>query len=392
MNQCINGKVRDNTTIKLGIGIKCAGSLLGTQFKCNTSNGNYNGFYFDAAYNSVQTVTSDQGTFGFPNDNQWYNVPGGYYMIDAGIGFSQPTKYWYYRNSPAYNPSISSDAYNGFNKSLSSNPLGSGCTSCGGTLSLAISDAASSSNAASNTEELNGIINGSNDYDALDASFKYFEKQYAFSKLSGLSTIASSSQSNYLETLKSSNVGLFDKMYIQIQTGNYDSAVILNQSISPENEIETQRKWVNQVFLDYVVPQIPIPQLVIDELETLASSSPFVEGDAVYTARAIVNYQEEELWSPKSMEFPVDTTASEILQIRVYPNPANDYLYIDISGKIENVIEFSIVDMIGVRQKSLIIKDNSSVLNIQDLNPGIYSYQAKCPNDRFFTGKLIISK
>lgn len=392
MNQCINGKVRDNTTIKLGIGIKGAGSLLGTQFKCNTSNGNYNGFYFDAAYNSVQTVTSDQGTFGFPNDNQWYNVPSGYYMIDAATGFSQSIKSWYYRTSAGYVPTISINALGGFNTSPSSNPLGSGCTSCGGTLSLINSGSLSTSVADSNTDELNEIMNGSNDYKELDASFKYFEKQYAFSKLSGLPTLASASQSNYLETLKTGNIGLFDKLYEHIQDENYDSAAMLNKSIAPENEIETKRQWVNQVYLDFVLPQVSLPQTTIDELVTLASSSPFVYGDAVYTARAIVNYNEPVLSNPKSMDMPLDTSTSGILQVKVYPNPANDYIYIDIVGKIEYVIDFIIIDMLGTIHNSFQIKDNTFNVNIQDLSQGIYWYQAKCADKIISYGKLIISR
>ncbi|MEI6143851.1 MAG: PKD domain-containing protein, partial [Mariniphaga sp.] len=53
INQSLNAMIHDNTTERNGRGIKGAGSLLGTQFKCNTSQGNNNGFYFDASLNSV---------------------------------------------------------------------------------------------------------------------------------------------------------------------------------------------------------------------------------------------------------------------------------------------------------------------------------------------------
>ncbi|HOH84418.1 MAG TPA: hypothetical protein PLI16_07380, partial [Bacteroidales bacterium] len=68
IEQCANALIHDNTSERLGLSVKGAGSLLGTQFKCNTSDGSYIGFYFDAAYGTVQTALSSQGIATLPND------------------------------------------------------------------------------------------------------------------------------------------------------------------------------------------------------------------------------------------------------------------------------------------------------------------------------------
>lgn len=74
------------------------------------------------------------------------------------------------------------------------------------------------------------------------------------------------------------------------------------------------------------------------------------------------------------MEVPDDSDTSKTIinQVVVYSNPANDYFYIEIQGKVDQNIEFSIIDMIGIKVKSVSIKDNRFKFDIRGLSQGIY--------------------
>ena len=395
ISQCEYALIHDNISERIGLSIKGAGSLLGTQFKCNTSDGSYNGFYFDAAYGTVQTALSSQGIATLPNDNKWLNVPANFFGIDAGATFLLPTPIsWYYRNVGAqYNPTLSATAAGSIIKFSAGNPLQSSCTSCGGMFMSGLNSTASN---FFNTSEIESIIDESSNYGELDASFKYFEKQYAYNTLSNTETLNDQTASEFLLELANGNIGKFDRIYRMIQYDQYDSAVILNNLISPINQIEINRQWVNKVYLDYVVPQITIPQNLINELEILASSSPFVNGDAVYTARAIVGYTENETGvNNKSREVIQNDTILQILkvEIKVYPNPANDYVTVEIIGNTDKSIKFLIMNTLGIRLLEKTLYSNLNRIEVHQIKRGIYIYEASFvgTNEPIIKGRLIIN-
>jgi hypothetical protein len=238
------------------------------------------------------------------------------------------------------------------------------------------------------------IINETNNYNELDGSFKYFEKQYAYDVLSSEININNSSVENFFETLENGNIGKFNKIYQMIDRNQFNSALIANNSIVPTNQIEVNRKWVNGVYLDYVAPQRSIPQTTIDELETLASSSPFVNGDAVYTARAIVGYTEPEL-NNKNME--QDNPQDEIVTnnpvlVHVYPNPTSDFIIVEVTGEIREPVLFTIYNVLGYKKKEVLISNGKMKIDISDFNQGAYWYDARLSLISINKGKFIISR
>jgi len=396
IEQCENALIHDNTSERIGLSIKGAGSLLGTQFKCNTSNGSYNGFYFDAAYGASQTKISDQGISTLPNDNKWYNVPTNFYCIDAATGFSiTPLKRWYYRSvGTQYNPTISSNANYGINKFSAGNPTQSSCSSCG---TIGMSGSASTFTLSETTNtldsaEMSGIVNESNNYTELDVSFKYFEKQYAYHKLDANIAELNALTEQYYYDLKNGNIGKFDDVYRNTELGNIDDAMLLNNQIVPLNYIEQYRKWVNSVYFDYIVPQKVIPQATINDLQTLASTSPFVNGDAVYTARAIVGYTEPVV-IPKNLEN--DDNNSSDITVKIYPNPAENNINVELSGIATRQFRFVIRNILGVKLLEKQIGGNESLISIDisNLNNGLYLYEIiNIKGLNIKNGRLVISK
>jgi len=399
IEQCENALIHDNTSERIGLSIKGAGSLLGTQFKCNTSNGSYNGFYFDAAYNSVQTAISKQGDSTHPWDNKWYYYST-YYGIDGP--YNATPKKWFYRNSAPYIPTEPFSLVQYIQLTPAVNPVAVNCASCTYGYLMA-GNSLENTNQAIDPEseepdynEMDAIMNESNNYNELDESFKYFEKQYAYDVLANTENLDEAS-GEFLEELKNGNIGKFEKVYGMIQNEQYDSAAMLNSSILPINQLEANRKWVNNVYFDYVVPQVEIPQNVITELENLASSSPFVNGDAVYTARAIVRYTEIEV-PTKGMEIipEADSVKAELIAIKVYPNPANDYITVEVVGNADKSIKFVITNTLGIKVFEKLLNNSNSVnkIDIHQLKQGFYIYEAlfEITGESIFKGRIVLTR
>jgi len=403
VHHSINAQIHDNTSENLGVSIKGRGSLLNTQFKCNTSDGSYNGFYFDAVVNSIQTALSDQGTSSSPNDNTWYNDVANYFRIDGT--YTGVTARWYYRNpSNEYIPNEPVPLSIYIPLFLSVNPVAVNCQNCtygpmmAGNSIPTVNEINGSSSTGINNTELTAIINESNNYNELDESFKYFEKQYAYQKLEENQQTLTTSQSSYYYYLKNSNIGRFEQIYREIENNNIENAKTLNDQISPVNTIETNRKWVNSVYFDYIVPQKSIPQNIIDELEILASSSPFVRGDAVYSARAIVGYTEDEIGiHDKNLEVNPNsnTTNDTNIEIKVFPNPAQEFITVEIIGNTDKSIKFDLTNMLGIKVlEKVILGSNSFIkIDVQQLRQGVYVYEASYKNNRetIIKGRIVIN-
>jgi len=71
--------------------------------------------------------------------------------------------------------------------------------------------------------------------------------------------------------------------------------------------------------------------------------------------------------------------------MKIYPNPANDKLFIEQTGN-ENITEISLFDIYG---KKVITENKQNELDISSLTEGIYFLQVKT-KEHFFTQKIIV--
>jgi hypothetical protein len=171
----------------------------------------------------------------------------------------------------------------------------------------------------------------------------------------------------------------------------------LNNQILPTNLLETKRQWVNQIYFDYIVQQKTIPQNTIDELEILAASSPFVMGDAVYSARNIVGYTEITV-NLKEMENTNNTDSVEIspILIKVYPNPANEFITVEINGNTEKSIKFVLTNTIGLKVFEKMLKGSNTTytIDVRKLKQGIYIYETlfEITGESINKGRIVIIK
>jgi hypothetical protein len=76
------------------------------------------------------------------------------------------------------------------------------------------------------------------------------------------------------------------------------------------------------------------------------------------------------------------------LMYSVYPNPANDVLHISIA---ENNTSISIFDIVGKNVSFMELVNGNNILNIENLNPGVYFCSIKRNGVVIETQKLVIN-
>jgi TonB family protein len=80
-----------------------------------------------------------------------------------------------------------------------------------------------------------------------------------------------------------------------------------------------------------------------------------------------------------------------LLKLKLYPNPAKEYIRIELSELPKNA-EFNIVSLNGQILKTGLLTDNIQTIYIQDLIDGIYVFNLKAERSIFQSQKFIIKK
>lgn len=95
-------------------------------------------------------------------------------------------------------------------------------------------------------------------------------------------------------------------------------------------------------------------------------------------------------------QFDIATSVSEIasksIGINAYPNPANNYINIDIENLNDNAT-LRIVDALGITVKTAKINGDTNLkFNLADLRAGVYFYSLVSDNKTILTRRLIITR
>jgi hypothetical protein len=88
----------------------------------------------------------------------------------------------------------------------------------------------------------------------------------------------------------------------------------------------------------------------------------------------------------------IDIETGEKETIKVYPNPAKDYVYVDIEATNFMQSEIELFDMQGklVKKAKLNAKQGNRI-DVSNLNSGAYTYNVML-NSKTISGKIIIGK
>ena len=124
----------------------------------------------------------------------------------------------------------------------------------------------------------------------------------------------------------------------------------------------------------------------------MAYLDPNTNGDAVYTARVMLNIDpDDEEYENKSLQqLPKQQIKKNA--VHVYPNPTKETVTIAFDQPISNDGLIEIWSIVGNKLLSCTIpkSSNQQKVNVGSLTSGIYFYIIKVNGDKFASDKLII--
>jgi hypothetical protein len=179
-------------------------------------------------------------------------------------------------------------------------------------------------------------------------------------------------------------------MKINIQ---YADSLQINNLIIPVNTIESQKKTVNNIYLQTIVNNQIISFSDSITLFNIANQLPFYGGEAVYSARVILGLDPTNLNLDyvKGPDKPNDNFINSN-KVRVYPNPAINSINIVFETLIDKNAIFELYDFSGKQILNTTIKANTtfSTINLNEVKAGIYYYNLFTNNETLAKNKLVI--
>ena len=256
----------------------------------------------------------------------------------------------------------------------------------------------------SNVGEMEKLINGEMFFSEYPEVSTELGKWQAFENAQEDSTLLSNSSiRSYIDNMSSTSHGKTIEAREKIAEGDLQIAMQLNNKISAENNFDAASKLFNQVLIDYYLNEMKLTDIQKAELLNLAYQCPYVHGEAVYGARAMMSqYDTDLIYFLHICEIDFSQRAlmdsSEQKQpkesIIVYPNPATNILFFEFVNfeRIEGNVVIEIFSMEGSRIFSKSFPSEKQLkIDISSFSDGVYSYNIQTQIENF-SGRIIILK
>lgn len=95
----------------------------------------------------------------------------------------------------------------------------------------------------------------------------------------------------------------------------------------------------------------------------------------------------KKVYPPDSLYNNINDLNQEVISVELFPNPGKDYISIKCKKYSIKKIEFFNYNGIQILEKR--IKDNGTIIHVQNIPPGIYIYRVTANNNSIHTGKWI---
>jgi hypothetical protein len=129
------------------------------------------------------------------------------------------------------------------------------------------------------------------DYRKYDEKMLY-EAIKGDSTLLRLGTANDSAYQYFYDSIKYSSIGKYDEVKDSIISGNTEEAKALNDAVVNQDAMDNNRNLVNKIYLKTYAEGIYYFDSIQEaQLTTLAYLDPGVDGDAVYSARAMLRIE-----------------------------------------------------------------------------------------------------
>ena len=179
------------------------------------------------------------------------------------------------------------------------------------------------------------------------------------------------------------------------------AAAIENASVFPSSQIETESKTINEILLNNLqAGQDFLDASQLTTLRIIANECPFEYGDAVYSARVLLQAYDSigTEYSEPCEEDRSMISASEV-NVReqgfvLYPNPNKGIMTLAYQLNDSDNGELSIYDLAGRKLKTYPLNTRNTTLTIEenDLSNGIYLYQVIINDKKVKTDRVVIIK
>lgn len=384
----ITNTLVENKIINGGAGINMQGDCSGTSLMCNTMETCYNGVYLqDAA-----TVVSPQGTAGASWGNKWFDIyPGNPSARVDGMNVSKVD--WSVDGNTTSEFDPCAPGVPCIPNVIVIIPVRNTITSC---IAPLMCDNDTIRDDVFEETALNYTVN--------DPDSAYFRNaaDEAFFRVANLDTsildLNVTNDGIYLSkylALIQSNIGKYDLVRRNIQSGNYGSAANILAQLTDSTMIEQNKNYVLRVLLANYNYALDDDGDTVSTLEMIAYMHPFYGGQAVYWARAILHIDVVDILPPFRRGKPKNATTTIIENaLTYYPNPANNILNIASKNKFTIDSRIIIKNQLGqiVIAHELPFNKIETALNIERLKAGCYFICYFTNSKQVSASKLIIIK
>ena len=176
---------------------------------------------------------------------------------------------------------------------------------------------------------------------------------------------------------------------------------LINSSIFPTSPIETESKTINEILLNNLQNgQELFDASQLATLRTIANECPFEYGDAVYSARVLLQPYDsigtdyaEPCIENRSM---ISSDEASIMEqgFELFPNPNKGIMTLVYQLNETDRGELSIYDLAGRKLKAYSLITGNTTLTIEenDLSNGVYLYQVIINDKKVKTDRVVIIK
>lgn len=412
---CYGSVVTCNDIQNLDRGVQFTGTTgVGSHIEVNTIKNNYYGFYLNSG------LVGPQGSSGAPSDNDWgntqtsigicpYLAPNNCWdLYAAGSTVPSANPFWYKNPPLSFYPIKTGPQPFGF-LPISPTTGNSGYTCSGGGQGKGMIAKAPT---ADNIILMNSIADEKISFTVYDAESKWLAKEGVYKYLSAnKDSLKDESMKKIKEKWDNENFGLLQQVENAIAKNNLESAQSINASIKISVKPEKALKDYFAILINCKLNNWKLNKQDLYDLTNLAKQCPLEYGSAVYKARALLSLFDGNEYTNKceattskdrggngdiddnNKTISEQTNQSE-KEIKVYPNPANNELFVEYHLEKEQKGMLEIFDLVGNRivEQNLINSSNLIKISLNDFNSGFYFYKIIIDGKEIKNDKLSIIK
>ena len=239
-------------------------------------------------------------------------------------------------------------------------------------------------------------------YTATPAEFDFADKMMTYRELKkdpAMLTLGAADDidyQNFYTASETAPIGKFEQVSDLINSDNVATATSVNNAVAPTTVMETNRKTVNAIYLQtFASGSYELESADESTLLAIANLDPLIDGDAVYSARAMLRIDPTDNSTVRSMETEEEETIQEnTLASKVYPNPNNGVMQMDYTIDEEATGTLIIYDLTGRKLNAYTLTSGTNTLQIDEskLESGIYFYQIIVNDEMIESDKIVIVK